>query len=237
MTQIPARRSIPARAGEPLAVCGDCGRAGRWVYPRACGGTFDPMRNWHFTAMSSVYPRACGGTCVAVSAPRAGPVGLSPRVRGNRTTGNRPRLPIRSIPARAGEPVLHSNTAMPVRVYPRACGGTTAEPVRSTGKARWGLSPRVRGNRTTGNRAPSAHRPGSIPARAGEPHTCCIATPSMPVTGLSPRVRGNLRERPQSDGKSHGLGLSPRVRGNHPMAAPSVMGIGRGLSPRVRGNR
>ena len=71
--------SIPACAGELIAEAG--GRAIRGVYPRVCGGT-------------SVV-QGLGG----------GPQGLSPRVRGNRGAAGFQRLPGRSIPACAGEPL------------------------------------------------------------------------------------------------------------------------------------
>ena len=51
---------------------------------------------------------------------------------------------MRSIPARAGEPVSHDRYSPNVTVYPRACGGTVPSP--NTMIARAGLSPRVRGN-------------------------------------------------------------------------------------------
>jgi len=77
-----ARRSIPARAGEPEA-------ARQWfelarVYPRACGGT----------------RRGVGGDCRSR--------GLSPRVRGNRQLSRDANACIGSIPARAGEPSARS---------------------------------------------------------------------------------------------------------------------------------
>ena len=71
-------------------------RSSQWVYPRTCGGTGQQIKHY----LSPVYPRACGGTRrrrhrVGRSIPaRAGepyisvnrliPMGLSPRVRGNR---------------------------------------------------------------------------------------------------------------------------------------------------------
>ena len=72
----------------------------------------------------------------------------------------------------------------------------------------WGLSPRVRGNRSVSDALTSVS--GSIPACAGEPSTIgfhraligvyprvCGGTCRLPLvcpalTGLSPRVRGNL---------------------------------------------
>jgi len=91
------------------------------------------------------------------------------------------------------------------RAYPRGCGGT--DPAMRAFLHRWGLSPRVRGNRP--DRRHSRPRRGPIPAGAGEPQMMeagqafftayprgcggtamrAIVTPSL--WGLSPRVRGN----------------------------------------------
>ena len=73
-------RSIPARAGEPAT-------AGSPATP------------------PSVYPRACGGTSEAYRASLVG-AGLSPRVRGNLPFLASSQGPVRSIPARAGEPTM-----------------------------------------------------------------------------------------------------------------------------------
>ena len=72
-------RSIPACAGEPLAVA-----VGVNVF--------------------RVYPRVCGGTRATCSA-RCAMTGLSPRVRGNPAGSGPPHPGRRSIPACAGEPV------------------------------------------------------------------------------------------------------------------------------------
>ena len=50
--------------------------------------------------------------------------------------------------------------------YPRVCGGTMV--IGPDGSPYWGLSPRVRGNRASGEGVCEQH--GSIPACAGEPH-------------------------------------------------------------------
>ena len=138
----------------------------------------------------TVYPRACGGTVHSIVCVSAGS-GLSPRVRGNRLDSFDADRSLRSIPARAGEPVRIIAYevvlgSIPARagepklladrpsssnsgVYPRACGGTiTGLSPRVRGNTRYeGLSPRVRGNLDRGSRA--VRLPGSIPARAGEP--------------------------------------------------------------------
>ena len=73
-----------------------------------------------------------------------------------------------SIPACAGEPRNRRRPYYRAKVYPRVCGGTSADilPLLTID----GLSPRVRGNRVGMLRYRTAE--GSIPACAGEPlHT------------------------------------------------------------------
>ena len=113
--------SIPACAGEPLTATA-IGR-GRRVYPRVCGGTRPDCRQ------------------------RKAGAGLSPRVRGNQIADQRPQLFRRSIPACAGEPLGPGDRSDGGRVYPRVCGGTRL--LRPANRESRGLSPRVRGNRTT----------------------------------------------------------------------------------------
>ena len=90
-------------------------------------------------------------------------------------------------------------------VYPRECGGTPDK--TSVNVTKFGLSPRVRGNRVRGRVRVRGR--GSIPASAGEPSgtkswselapvyprecggTCREAPTGPPLPGLSPRVRGN----------------------------------------------
>ena len=172
----------------------------------------------------------------------------------------------RSIPARAGEPWRTGCRPWPGWVYPRACGGTALETTLL--EYVQGLSPRVRGNHP---RCLCGGRPErSIPARAGEPNAGTVmgrafrvypracggtkqgAQGGISVTGLSPRVRGNLalptlpavqwRSIPARAGE-------PAVcRAQHPtywvypracggtVTIDLVQGGGNGLSPRVRGN-
>ena len=154
--------SIPARAGEPLLCKG-------WL------------------SQPPVYPRACGGTIVPVASRSSGS-GLSPRVRGNPAAEPAFRPILGSIPARAGEPRRSWPTVTLLRVYPRACGGTS--PASSPVPSRKGLSPRVRGNlnHPSGGRAELR----SIPARAGEPTgTSASSSPE----GVYPRACGGTRVR------------------------------------------
>ena len=206
--------SIPARAGEPSQASARACASG--VYPRACGGTHLP--EYPAQPCKGLSPRVRGNL------PRPNPhckghcKGLSPRVRGNpcSTTSDGARAR-RSIPARAGEPSpAPQYPAQPVRVYPRACGGT---PPRTGAQPRvypracggtaprisppcGGLSPRVRGNRSSRN-------PRVYPRACGG--TRLPEYPAQPYKGLSPRVRGN---RLPGMGDREGKGLSPRVRGN-----------------------
>ena len=193
--------------------------------------------------------------------------GLSPRVRGNRSTSTTTNATWRSIPACAGEPTYGGGFTRIPAVYPRVCGGTLSSRIPFL----WwtGLSPRVRGNPLTAARHPSRRR--SIPACAGEPAATpaqglakpvyprvCGGTPppphwSIPRRGLSPRVRGN---RPDMPPKIFIRGSIPACAGEpHPRSGksrsgrvyPRVCGGTKsftsssqrptGLSPRVRGNR
>ena len=229
----------------------------------ACAG--EPGRGDDRPAQHEVYPRVCGGTN-ATEGLVGTPAGLSPRVRGNRSSAPAGVMLMRSIPACAGEPGALPEGLPLHQVYPRVCGGTRQP--QSQHRTTRGLSPRVRGN--------PAHRPlratgrRSIPACAGEPVKIAVAprpgevyprvcggTPDGPehydgTSGLSPRVRGNLRATEEmlpcrgsipacaGEPAAHligpGLrGVYPRVCGGTPPPPYSEPSAG-GLSPRVRGN-
>ena len=93
------------------------------------------------------------------------------------------------------------------------------------------LSPRMRGNRQS--RCPNEPARGSIPAHAGEPFFQ-YSLPRSVFTGLSPRMRGNLKVRDRRE--MYGLPrVYPRACGGTsslrvPLSNPP------GLSPRMRGN-
>ena len=175
-----------------------------------------------------------------------GPLGLSPRGRGNRCGVGTLIRAIGSIPAWAGEPGTRRSGLTLRWVYPRVGGGTVL--LRAWDGAAAGLSPRGRGNRTVAMSPPALI--GSIPAWAGEPSppnsqdwqlwvyprvgggTVKILSRVWLIwAGLSPRGRGNPSRHSRRTGTK---GLSPRGRGNHPGAIAS--NIGQGLSPRGRGN-
>ncbi len=100
----PLSRSIPACAGEPISV-------------------------FRHRNEKPVYPRVCGGTAPLLTI-SANAIGLSPRVRGNRSTARSARPRTRSIPACAGEPSGSCRMCGVSGVYPRVCGGTCRTRVR-----------------------------------------------------------------------------------------------------------
>ena len=229
----------------------------------ACAG--EPQRGYRYQPAGTVYPRVCGGTLCSDNGSRL-PLGLSPRVRGNRPPLWRKCPPARSIPACAGEPGRERGCIMPTKVYPRVCGGTAIGQLAHSPPG--GLSPRVRGNRRASTA--SVQWPWSIPACAGEPSFASWTSMSSTVyprvcggtkatqdwvsclSGLSPRVRGNpsVRPRPAGDAGSipacAGEPLTDQVRRDIGGVYPRVCGgtaitlyaalSGMGLSPRVRGN-
>ena len=231
----------------------------------ACAG--EPLLRQFGRRIHLVYPRVCGGT-LAAPVLKVGQPGLSPRVRGNPCCASSESRSAWSIPACAGEPAAAAVRAGGVRaaVYPRVCGGTRRTLARR--RTLIGLSPRVRGNLDDHRQIGEAA--GSIPACAGEPaagmsSSCaCWVYPrvcggtakgrphSGQAQGLSPRVRGNLRQRvaagvhggsipacagePRPHASRPGRGrVYPRVCGGTPGRLPYLLYL-RGLSPRVRGN-
>ena len=199
----------------------DGGRGGR-AYPRAGGGTREsPSRPRTGPGLSprgrgnhlpcegppgcgGAYPRAGGGT-IQLDTVHGVEMGLSPRGRGNRNISHTTRVRPGPIPARAGEPRRCYTTGPAGEAYPRAGGGTLAPWLDR--KPSWGLSPRGRGN--LGLSAVDLSQGGPIPARAGEPGSCCRCTRP---TWAYPRAGGGTCVRLQVKCKQKGL--SPRGRGN-----------------------
>ena len=155
--------SIPAHAGEPGLACGNTRR--RRVYPRACGGT---------AGLISVYTYGAG---------------LSPRMRGNprRQTLSRTNRPTGLSPRMRGNQAGNYTAAVTaiMKVYPRACGGTSSLEDQRSRRYTTGLSPRMRGNH--GGGGDGFECSGSIPAHAGEPPArgCCVR-----LRGVYPRACG-----------------------------------------------
>ena len=138
--QVLPRGTIPACAGEPVAVTVVILVAPD--YPRVCGGTI-------LAAWVSVFVQ-----------------GLSPRVRGNPSRPTPGAVSAGTIPACAGEPAPTQPQKPVRRDYPRVCGGTAIRAIIASCAP--GLSPRVRGNHSLVFSA--AVKGGTIPACAGEPH-------------------------------------------------------------------
>ena len=174
-------RSIPACAGKPAII-----------------STLNPLR--------MVYPRVCGETLHRYGHP-GHRRGLSPRVRGNPSPPTKFTTCAWSIPACAGKPEKMRLLRSKRRVYPRVCGETQELAVFD--HLYPGLSPRVRGNPRLAHQW--QRRLWSIPACAGKPsqhrrhhkknavyprvcgETAVARALALPLLGLSPRVRGNLR--------------------------------------------
>ena len=187
-------------------------------------------------------------------------------MRGNLNWPTTAAFRVRSIPARAGEPLPGCWRQYQSTVYPRACGGTVI--VFEMKVFKDGLSPRVRGNPSQYQKPHQTSR--SIPARAGEPQTgperiqrrtvyprACGGTPSTSFAGsswpgLSPRVRGNPagvhrlrradRSIPARAGEPATLWWRMQPNRVYPRAcggtwfSPRRVALPCGLSPRVRGN-
>ena len=120
----------------------DLGSELLWSIP-ACAGEAQETRARQFRI--AVYPRVRGGSNKQYSwrLPRAG---LSPRARGKRARRVDPTLPLRSIPACAGEAMHFGVRQAPSKVYPRVRGGSAEEVLRNAKYP--GLSPRARGKHT-----------------------------------------------------------------------------------------
>ena len=177
--------------------------------------------------VAGVYPRVCGGAG-SYSRSTLTLRGLSPRVRGSPQWYVVPPWMSRSIPACAGEPSLS----------------------RQFDGYRFGLSPRVRGSRSSSDACPAADT-RSIPACAGEPsgpactdtrrevypRVCGGAVPLVAVLplcrGLSPRVRGSRIS--YGGRRRQGPGSIPACAGE-PGLPRRIPNRRAGLSPRVRGS-
>ena len=196
----------------------------------ACAG--EPLQRPLARPPGRVYPRVCGGT-IAFHHRQIPHMGLSPRVRGNQGRSRPCAHRQGSIPACAGEPSIGAPSHRARGVYPRVCGGTRLLMLPSL--ARYGLSPRVRGNLGLLRRQVVSE--GSIPACAGEPKksasvarafwvyprvcggTSIVRSAVTRSPGLSPRVRGN----PWMSTRRSSLGRSiPACAGEPPIRSSSI---------------
>ena len=179
----PTGRSIPACTGEPiLGGRPDGPPETTGLSPRVRG---NPLGRRASRGKLMVYPRVYGGTGIrprrsGLSASR----GLSPRVRGNLGSSTTAQVRVGSIPACTGEPPPRTHAKPSATVYPRVYGGTIAIPA-DDGEVR-GLSPRVRGNRSSVSWVCS--QGWSIPACTGEPTR--TGSPRSYWRRVYPRVYG-----------------------------------------------
>ena len=159
---------------------------------------------------SPVHPRACGEHIKLPDTIHEFH-GSSPRLRGTRWSKINPSLPIRFIPAPAGNTGLPPMTRGIWPVHPRACGehGGGIEREHSLS----GSSPRLRGTLVGGGDHPAELR--FIPAPAGNTGRWpCRCRPHT----VHPRACGEHEFVSQPD--IHRLGSSPRLRGTHAARRP-----------------
>ena len=170
---------IPAPAGQPL--WGSSSVPSRWAYPRTCGAA---EKRLHIVQTV---------------------MGLSPHLRGSRTSSAPGAARSGPIPAPAGQPRSDQPRDRSPWAYPRTCGAAQSRD-RPLQQHR-GLSPHLRGSPHVVRLA--VHGPGPIPAPAGQPsaasrdaedrraypRTCGAATRPIMVRhsnrGLSPHLRGS----------------------------------------------
>ena len=219
-------RFIPACAGNSRSWTA----TGWWsaVHPRVCGeldasilpgwmlggssprvrGTRRRLRagvDWR-----SVHPRVCGELRVLDAALRGGD-GSSPRVRGTPTSESLRGIPVRFIPACAGNSGPPAPQRRAPAVHPRVCGELGIARGRAGGVD--GSSPRVRGTHRQDVLREQELR--FIPACAGNSGASCGEAWRKSV---HPRVCGELTSWPRRAPVASGS--SPRVRGTHIAAAP-----------------
>ncbi len=163
-----------------------------------------------------VYPRTCGGNLESGTF-KSSQAGLSPHMRGKLDHIFDQMILDGSIPAHAGETLLHLACWLQPRVYPRTCGGNFAGVNRT--KTTGGLSPHMRGKLLSLTRYMSLS--GSIPAHAGE---TAIYPPFNKIAGVYPRTCGG--NQCLHNFISHDLGLSPHMRGKPPGFLPWAVVIG-----------
>ena len=170
--------SIPAGAGEPSARRST--RRGSTVHPRWRGGAR------------------------ARTLSQARPGGPSPLARGSRLACAA-RVPLRSIPAGAGEPSCGLKLTLMTAVHPRWRGGAQALAASSGGLS--GPSPLARGSPPGARQRPTRRR--SIPAGAGEPQ---LLTERRSPSTVHPRWRGGAKA--LGSAGLGDIGPSPLARGS-----------------------
>ena len=230
---IPAYAGNTIRAGPPLPEHRD--------HPRVCGEHLSSVTMTTRTVGSSPRMR---GTLTANTQP-ARAFGSSPRMRGTRECRTRHAVPLRIIPAYAGNTKPVWRTPRGIWDHPRVCGehlSTFLIYVITKGS-----SPRMRGTLLRHRRRMRSG--GIIPAYAGNTcvyfvfELCCRDHPRvcgehiadkmrvLAKKGSSPRMRGT---RAVSESESRAIGIIPAYAGNT-FSARLLTNGGEGSSPRMRG--
>ena len=163
----------------------------------------------------SDHPRACGANN-SVAVISDAPAGSSPRMRGKLNRTSTPMMPLRIIPAHAGQTPDWRGRAHGTTDHPRACGANFAG--NEAGWARAGSSPRMRGKHLAAVGDAVAVR--IIPAHAGQT-AYRSQGPSRPSD--HPRACGANEARLASE--SHAFGSSPRMRGKPAARSRRVMRV------------
>ena len=153
--------------------------------------------------MLTVHPRLCGEHQGAVAGDGSGD-GSSPPVRGTPDRGREARLPIRFIPACAGNTGDSRPTPHTVPVHPRLCGEHCRSGIGDV--HRLGSSPPVRGTLAPG--AVGSRQSRFIPACAGNTSGQVMSAATLPV---HPRLCGEHSA--SARGFINRFGSSPPVRG------------------------
>ena len=152
---------------------------------------------------ASDHPRACGANSAAATADQSAS-GSSPRVRGKLVFVEDAQIPLRIIPARAGQTASVERRGRGQTDHPRACGANRRRsPLLSE---MYGSSPRVRGKQPSLGSCMLLSR--IIPARAGQTRHCGVW-----VAQYADHPRACGANCPAGTSKMNGVGSSPRVRG------------------------
>ena len=163
----------------------------------------------------SDHPRACGANN-SVAVISDAPAGSSPRMRGKLNRTSTPMMPLRIIPAHAGQTPDWRGRAHGTTDHPRACGANGPRPSQSEASA--GSSPRMRGKRNPDN--PNDPNTRIIPAHAGQ-------------TGIHASLRHQRPDHPRACGANSAIqgavlpvsGSSPRMRGKHLAAVGDAVAV------------
>ena len=145
---------------------------GRFI-PAHAGNTANYRQN---DRLRAVHPRACGEH-IGQQPSDVLEVGSSPRMRGTLGKAGADLIPLRFIPAHAGNTPGRSRRCAARPVHPRACGEHSFSSAITSASS--GSSPRMRG--TLQRYRPRFSLGRFIPAHAGNttPGACCTAAASV----------------------------------------------------------